>query len=107
PGPNWDWPRFMALVAQYAAAAPAGPGPAPAPPQPADPTLMQGDQGTAVASAQSLLNIGRGRAGDALLAVDGSFGPEMLAAVELFQQQEGLAVTGLVDQGTWDALRLQ
>jgi N-acetyl-anhydromuramyl-L-alanine amidase AmpD len=108
PGPNWDWTRFMSLVEQYAAGAAATSSSAPpgaANPDPSDPTLSLGDQGSAVATLQTLLNSWRARVGDSLLTVDGSFGPETFAAVEGFQGADGLAATGVVAQDTWDALR--
>ena len=39
------------------------------------------------------------------LAVDGVFGERTLEAVMLFQREEGLPVTGTVDQATWKAIR--
>lgn len=39
------------------------------------------------------------------LAVDGVFGERTLEAVMLFQREEGLPVTGTVDQATWEAIR--
>jgi peptidoglycan hydrolase-like protein with peptidoglycan-binding domain len=36
--------------------------------------------------------------------IDGDFGPQTQAAVEQFQASHGLAVTGLIDPGTWEAL---
>ena len=38
------------------------------------------------------------------IAIDGSFGPKTLAAVENFQAARGLPVTGLLDPATWQAL---
>jgi Putative peptidoglycan binding domain len=38
------------------------------------------------------------------VTIDGSFGPQTLAAVEAFQAARGLALTGLIDTPTWQAL---
>ncbi len=38
------------------------------------------------------------------LPIDGVYGAETRLAVELFQQSQGLPVTGLVDRQTWDAV---
>jgi peptidoglycan hydrolase-like protein with peptidoglycan-binding domain len=38
------------------------------------------------------------------IAIDGSFGPKTLAAVENFQAAHGLPVTGLLDPRTWQTL---
>ena len=40
----------------------------------------------------------------AFLDVDGSFGPETLNAVKVFQQQNGLTVDGIPGEATWKAL---
>jgi hypothetical protein len=37
-------------------------------------------------------------------AIDGSFGPNTLAAVQAFQIEHGLAASGLIDTSTWQAL---
>lgn len=70
-----------------------------------DPILAEGASGNAVAALQALLNNRRAREGVALLAPDGRFGPSTRAAVERFQADHGLPVTGIVWQPTWDALR--
>lgn len=38
------------------------------------------------------------------LIPDGIYGPETMAAVSTFQRRHGLAVTGITDQSTWDAI---
>lgn len=58
------------------------------------PELRQGDEGPAVAYAQSLLPHG----------FDGDFGPITDDEVRDFQRTRGLAVTGVIDDDTWDAL---
>lgn len=35
---------------------------------------------------------------------DGIYGPETMAAVSTFQRHHGLPVTGVTDNGTWDAI---
>jgi peptidoglycan hydrolase-like protein with peptidoglycan-binding domain len=62
--------------------------------------LRQGDSGAAVTKLQQLLNV-KG----ANIAVDGDFGDETRAAVVWFQQQNGIAVDGIVGPQTWQALR--
>ena len=39
------------------------------------------------------------------LAVDGIFGERTLEAVMVFQRENNIPVTGVVDMGTWDAIR--
>lgn len=65
-----------------------------------DPMLRQGDSGAAVTELQQLLN-----AKGANIAVDGDFGDATRAAVVQFQQQNRLAVDGIVGPQTWQALR--
>jgi peptidoglycan hydrolase-like protein with peptidoglycan-binding domain len=65
-----------------------------------DPMLRQGDSGAAVTELQRLLN-----AKGANIAVDGDFGDATRAAVVKFQQQNRLAVDGIVSPQTWQALR--
>ena len=38
------------------------------------------------------------------LIPDGIYGPETVAAITRFQQKQGLPVTGVTDQRTWDAI---
>ena len=67
----------------------------------ADPTLKRGDSGPLVATAQDLLN----RSG-AILDADGAFGGGTESAVREFQTAAGLLpATGVIDDGTWQALR--
>jgi peptidoglycan hydrolase-like protein with peptidoglycan-binding domain len=63
------------------------------------PLVREGDQQHPVKTLQYLL---RARGHD--LIADGVFGPVTDAAVRRFQQQEGLAVDGIVGPATWPAL---
>jgi peptidoglycan hydrolase-like protein with peptidoglycan-binding domain len=63
------------------------------------PLVREGDQQHPVKTLQYLL---RARGHD--LIADGTFGPVTDAAVRGFQQQEGLAVDGIVGPATWPAL---
>lgn len=67
--------------------------------------------------AVGMASVGDGAAGDLVvwaqahlagagerIAIDGAFGPDTLAAVKRFQRAHGLAATGLIDTGTWEAL---
>lgn len=65
-----------------------------------DALLQRGDRGDDVRTLQRLLTLAGFDAG----VIDGIFGPMTKGAVEAFQSARGLQVTGLVDQGTWDAL---
>lgn len=62
--------------------------------------MQRGDRGTDVRSLQQLL----ASAGYSVGVIDGIFGPLTESAVEAFQSDEGLDVTGLVDRETLDAL---
>jgi hypothetical protein len=64
-------------------------------------TLKPGDTGTQVKRLQRAL----GRLGYAPGAVDGSYGPATVKAVESFQQAEGLTKDGVVGPKTLAALR--
>ena len=68
-------------------------------------TLEEGDSGTDVRELQYLLAF-VGNFVDTLpvIAVDGIFGAETHRAVEAFQRQYGLPVTGIVDTVTWNTL---
>src|SRR5438552_16565112 len=66
----------------------------------ADPVLKLKDKGPDVAVAQDLLN----RNG-AILDADGDFGSGTESAVGEFQTTARLAVTGVIDAATWQALR--
>lgn len=68
---------------------------------PADPTLRLGDTGDGVRKLQERLNVW-----GAQLAVDGSFGPLTLAAVQEFQAKHKLAIDGIVGPLTWAALNV-
>jgi hypothetical protein len=61
---------------------------------PPRPTLIIGESGPAVSYLQTLLPHG----------FDGDFGPITQEEVREFQRTRGLAVTGIVNQTTWDAL---
>lgn len=54
---------------------------------------------------QYLRTIQQFRTGSSFVPIDGIFGSRTAAAVEEFQREEGLPVTGEVDKDTWDALR--
>ena len=62
-------------------------------------TVQQGSTGDAVRAVQSQL-ASRGMA----VAVDGDFGPQTAAAVQMYQQQRGLLADGVVGPPTWSAL---
>jgi peptidoglycan hydrolase-like protein with peptidoglycan-binding domain len=61
--------------------------------------VQQGSRGEAVRAVQSQL-AARGMA----VAVDGDFGPQTAQAVTAYQQQRGLAATGVVDALLWSML---
>ena len=63
------------------------------------PLVSQGDRQHPVKTLQYLLRA-RGRN----VTVDGIFGPKTDAAVRAFQQQNALAVDGIVGRNTWSAL---
>jgi peptidoglycan hydrolase-like protein with peptidoglycan-binding domain len=63
--------------------------------------VQRGDRGDDVRTLQQLLTGAGFDAG----VIDGVFGPLTENAVESFQSDAGLPITGLVDQVTWDALR--
>jgi hypothetical protein len=64
-----------------------------------EPTLVEGDTGSAVVTLQTRLNVW-----GAKLTVDGDFGPDTLAAVKAFQTAQKLTVDGIVGPQTWAAL---
>jgi hypothetical protein len=66
-----------------------------------EPVLQDGDTGAAVKLLQSLLN---GRPIHPHLTVDGNFGANTRAAVELMQHNEHLTVDGVVGPKTWGIL---
>ncbi len=57
--------------------------------------LAEGSRSAAVKTVQQVVGG---------VAVDGVFGPSTARAVRSFQRSAGLAVTGIVDERTWDAL---
>lgn len=63
--------------------------------------LRLGDQGSAVAAWQALLNTVR----TTPIAVDGDFGPQTDRATRAFQQTAGIPVDGIVGPQTWAAAR--
>lgn len=68
------------------------------------PSLSSGQQGRAVARLQGLLRAAIPGSTDAVLAIDGNYGPSTVSAVQTFQQQNGINATGLVDETTWQKL---
>ena len=64
------------------------------------PVLQQGDEGPAVSALQLALSA----LGFDTGAVDGVFRDTTVAAVTQFQEAQGLAVTGVVDDATWESL---
>ena len=66
------------------------------------PLVKKGHTDHPVQTLQHLLRA-RGHA----LTVDGDFGPKTDAAVRAFQDDEGLAVDGIVGPNTWTALIIQ
>ena len=62
-------------------------------------TIAEGSEGELVKTAQTLLN-----ALGYSMNEDGVFGAEMKAAVEQFQQEQALTVSGEIDRFTWKAL---
>jgi peptidoglycan hydrolase-like protein with peptidoglycan-binding domain len=67
-----------------------------------DPTrvLDEGDRGLSVRTLQELLSAAGFEPGD----IDGTFGSETEDAVEAFQTDRGLDVSGIADAATWEAL---
>lgn len=65
------------------------------------PVLERGDRGASVGALQHLLN----RNSSTQIAEDNAFGPATESALERFQREQGLPVTGVADQATWDRLR--
>lgn len=63
------------------------------------PTLKLGSKGSEVFKLQALLNVYGAR-----IQVDGDFGKNTEAAVKAYQQSQGLAVDGIVEENTWAAL---
>jgi peptidoglycan hydrolase-like protein with peptidoglycan-binding domain len=69
-------------------------------PNQGQPTIGPGATGDVVRRLQRALR----RTPDLSFGVDGIFGPQLEAAVRLFQEDTGLAVDGIVDPQTWNAL---
>jgi peptidoglycan hydrolase-like protein with peptidoglycan-binding domain len=69
-------------------------------PNPGQPTISIGATGDVVRRLQRALR----RTPDPSLAIDGIFGPQLEAAVKLFQQGAGLVADGVVGPLTWNAL---
>ncbi len=68
-------------------------------------TLSEGDSGVGVRELQYFLNfISLYNEHIPYIEIDGTFGAETRAAVEAFQSQYGLDITGTVELDTWDAL---
>ncbi len=66
------------------------------------------DRGEKVETAQFMLSvIGEFYSNSPVIAVDGIFGPETQNAVEAFQRNNNLPVTGVIDASTWDAMYRQ
>ena len=61
--------------------------------------LQAGSLGPVVAMLQGVLKIGFGYSGP----IDGIFGPATEAVVRTFQSNNGLPVTGIVNERTWMA----
>ena len=66
-------------------------------------TLEKGHEGQDVLALQILLR-GRGCNGNMYDPLDGKFGKNTRGAVELFQKNKGLPVTGVADRATWKYL---
>ncbi len=103
-----DVRTWMALGQNCAVVPPVPIPPVPIPPTPVPPsqehhcpvTLRPGEQGPTVRLLQRLLKERGLFAG----AIDGVYGRSTERAVRQFQQQRGLAVTGIVNRATWEAL---
>ena len=63
-------------------------------------TLMEGNEGEEVTYLQQLLN----KKSRATIAVDGYFGSETKQMVQIYQQNHGLVVDGVVGPQTWSSL---
>ena len=61
--------------------------------------------GQPIRSLQTMLRvIARQEPGHLPIVPDGIYGPETVRAVSIFQRNHGLAVTGMTDQSTWEAV---
>lgn len=71
----------------------------------ANSTVAEGDTGTAVSNLQFFLNfIGNFDPYVPSVAIDGIFGSATRNAVEAFQEQYGLPVTGVMDAESWNTM---
>ncbi len=84
-----DWNAFKGTLVEFKAFVTTGA-------TNSEPTLQNGDTGSAVITLQDRLNVW-----GAKITVDGSFGPATLAAVKAFQTKEKLTVDGIVGPATW------
>ncbi|MGN5631300.1 peptidoglycan-binding protein [Streptomyces sp. AC154] len=96
PGPNWDWTRYMQLVAGNTGGGTTPDGLSFA----AYAVQRSGSTGAQVKAVQQLLN----EQGQAAGAADGSFGPATEVAVTAYQAAHGLDPDGVVGARTWTAL---
>jgi peptidoglycan hydrolase-like protein with peptidoglycan-binding domain len=69
-------------------------------PNQGQPTIGPGASGDVVRRLQRALR----RTPDLAISVDGIFGPQLEAAVKVFQEDSGLVVDGIVGPLTWNAL---
>jgi len=70
--------------------------------------ISSGDRGEKVETAQFMLSvIGEFYQNSPIIAVDGIFGNETLRAVEAFQRNNNLPVTGVIDAQTWEIMYQQ
>ena len=69
-------------------------------PNPGESTIRVGTTGRAVRRLQRALR----RTPDLSIAVDGTFSPQLEAAVKAFQEGAGLTADGIVGRLTWAAL---
>lgn len=81
--------------------APAAPSAPSAPKASGNGALARGSRGASVTNLQQLLS----KAGFSVGAIDGIYGPQTQAAVQKFQQANGLSATGTADAATVQALQ--
>lgn len=71
------------------------------------PTLMNGDTGNVVKNLQALLNLWTTQSGKyKAIKIDGIFGDETEERLKLYQELQGLNVTGYCDAETWKDILL-